>query len=341
MRILVTGHKGYIGSALVPALVAAGHEVEGLDVDFFASAGAADLVNVPEIRKDIRDVGVADLEGFSAVIHLAALSNDPIGDLDPELTYEINYHSSVRLASLAKAAGVERFIFSSSCSNYGAATGRMMTEDSTLNPVTVYGRSKVLTEGAVQSLASESFSPVFLRNATAYGVSRRMRTDLVVNNMVAWVFTTGRIRILSDGTPWRPLVHVRDIAAAFVAVIRAPRQVIHNQVLNIGRTEENYQVRQVADIVAGVLPAASIEYAGTAGPDSRDYRVSFDKVARLLPAFVPRWNVRLAVEELLDFYARVKLTVDDIQGPRFARIARIKQLLESGALDSELRWKAH
>jgi Nucleoside-diphosphate-sugar epimerases len=339
MRILITGHKGYIGTALVPALLEKGYDVVGLDIDLFRPAGVSDLVDVPEISKDIRDVEARDLEGFDAVIHLAALSNDPIGNLDPELTYDVNYHSSVRLASFSRAAGVERFIFSSSCSNYGAAGGELMTEESSLNPVTPYGKSKVMTEQAVQKLASAHFSPVFLRNATAYGVSPRLRCDLVLNNMVAWAFTTGRVLIRSDGTPWRPLVHVRDICCAFIAALEAPRQVIHNEIFNVGRTDENFQVRQLAEIVVEAMPKASIEYAPNASPDSRNYRVSFEKVAHQLTTFVPQWNVRRAVEELLEAYAKTKLTADDIEGPKFTRIARIEQLVNTGAVDARLRWK--
>ncbi len=338
MRVLVTGHKGYIGSVLVPLLVERGHEVVGLDIDLFAPAATGELAHIPDIRKDLRDVDESDLDGFNAVIHLAALSNDPIGDLNPELTFDINYHSSVRLAELSKTSGVERFVFSSSCSNYGAAAGQVLTEESPLNPVTPYGRSKVLAEMAIQEMASDSFSPVFLRSATACGVSPRFRTDLVVNNLVAWAFTTGRIRILSDGTPWRPLVHVRDIAAAFVAAVEAPRDVVHNEVFNIGRTEENYQVRRIAEIVAGVVTGASIEYARKAGPDTRDYHVSFEKARCNLSAFHPQWTVRRAAGELLDFYEQVSLTVDDIAGPRFARIARVRELLLTGAVDRALRW---
>lgn len=338
MRILVTGHKGYIGSALVPPLLAKGYEVVGLDTDFYVSAAVGDLPKVPEIRKDIRDLNKDDLNGIDAIMHLAALSNDPIGNLNADLTSEINYTASVRLASLGKRVGVQRFIFSSSCSNYGAAGGNIMTEESPLNPVTAYGRSKVMTEDAVRKLATDAFSPVFLRNATAYGVSPRFRCDLVVNNMVAWAFTTGCIRILSDGTPWRPLVHVNDIANAFVAALEAPKDVVHNETFNIGRTEENYQVRQVADIIAEAMPAVSIEYAGQGGPDKRDYRVSFKKAESRLSGFVPRWTVQRAIEELVDFCGRAKITVGDIDGTRFARIARIKHLLTTGAIDSQLRW---
>ncbi|MEP7290283.1 MAG: SDR family oxidoreductase [Chloroflexota bacterium] len=339
MRILVTGHKGYIGAVLVPMLLAKNYEVVGLDVDLFKAGVFNDAAaDTAEIKKDIRDVQAQDLEGFEAIIHLAALSNDPLGNLDPELTYDINCRSSVQLAELAKVAGVERFLFSSSCSNYGAAGGEMMTEESELNPVTPYGKSKVMVEAAVQKLASDRFSPVFLRNATAYGVSPRLRCDLVVNNIAAWAFTTGRVLMKSDGSPWRPLVHVQDISAAFIAALEAPRPAIHNQVFNIGRTSENFQVRQVAQMVVEALPQATVEFASNASPDSRDYRVSFEKVTRILPSFMPQWTVEKGIKELLEAYAKARLTVDDFEGIRFNRIAQIKQLLNAGAVDSRLRW---
>jgi nucleoside-diphosphate-sugar epimerase len=341
MRVLVTGHKGYIGAVLVPMLLGKGYDVVGLDIDLFEAGLSAEVsADIPEIKKDLRDVHVHDLEGVDAVIHLAGLSNDPLGSLDAALTYEINYRSSVRLACFAKAAGVERFLFSSSCSNYGAAGDELMTEESAVNPVTPYGRSKVMTEHAVQRLAGERFAPVFLRNATAYGVSPRQRCDLVLNDMVASAFTTGRVVIRSDGTPWRPLVHVRDICGAFIAALEAPLHAIHNEVFNIGRTDENFQVRQLADIVAAALPDVQVEYAPNASRDVRDYRVSFEKAARHLPGFVPEWTVKRGVEELLHAYAKAKLSAGEIAGPKFTRIARIKELLQSGAIDAGLRWRS-
>src|SRR6266853_2794176 len=247
MKVLVTGHLGYIGSVMVPMLQAAGVHVTGLDNALFADCLFGDApAAVPELRKDVRDVEAADLEGFDAVIHLAGLSNDPLGNLNPDLTYDINHHASVRLARLAKEVGVRRFLFSSSCSTYGAAGDKILDETADFNPVTPYGRSKVLVEQEVAQLASPEFSPVFLRNATAYGVSPRLRFDLVLNNLMAWALTTGRAFIKSDGTPWRPIVHIEDISRAFLAALEAPRELIHNQAFNVGRSEENYQIRDLA-----------------------------------------------------------------------------------------------
>ncbi len=339
VRILVTGHKGYIGAVLVPMLLERGFEVAGLDIDLFRSGEFGEpLVDVPEIGKDLRDVGPADVEGFDSIVHLAALSNDPLGNLDPRLTDEINYRASVRLAQSAKEAGVARLVFSSSCSNYGAAGEALATEESELHPLTPYARSKVMVEAALRELASEHFSPVLLRNATAYGASPRLRCDLVVNNMVGWAFTTGRIVIKSDGTPWRPLMHVRDICAAFVAALEAPRHVVHNETFNIGRTDENYQVRHLAEMIAAAIPRTTIEYAPGGGADTRNYSVSFEKAARSLAGFAPQWTVRKGVDELIAAYARANLWVEDVEGARGSRMACLRQLLETGALDAGLRW---
>jgi nucleoside-diphosphate-sugar epimerase len=339
VRVLVTGHRGYIGAVLAPMLVAEGYEVVGLDSDLFAECtfGPA-MPDIPTIAKDIRDVQAADLDGIDAIIHLAALSNDPLGNLHPQLTYQINHQASVRLAVLAKAVGVTRFLFSSSCSTYGAAGEDLVDEEASFNPVTPYGESKVLVERDVAKLADADFSPTFLRNATAYGVSPRLRFDLVLNNLVAWALTTGRVYIKSDGTPWRPIVHIEDISRAFVAALRAPREVIYNQAFNVGRTNENYQVRDLAAIVGEVVPGCTIEYAPDGEPDRRCYRADFSKIARMLPAFQPQWDARRGAQELYMAYRAVGITLQEFEGPRYKRIDHIQQLLRSGAIDATMRW---
>ncbi len=339
MRVLLTGHHGYIGTILAPMLLEAGHEVVGLDSDLFAACQFGPWQDpVPSIHKDIRDVTVEDLDGFDAVLHLAGLSNDPLGDLNPELTYEINYRASVRLAKLAKQAGVDRFIFSSSCSNYGAAGDDLLTEDAAFNPVTPYGKSKVLVEQDVAALANEHFSPVFLRNATAYGVSPFLRFDLVLNNLVAWAFTTGKVYLKSDGSPWRPVVHIEDISRAFVAALQAPRQIVHNQAFNVGRTTENYRVSEIAQIVSETVPGCRVEYAPDAGPDKRNYRVDCTRISQVLPEFQPQWTVRKGAQELYEAYTRIGVTLEDFEGPHFKRLAHIRQLLANDQLDTALRW---
>jgi nucleoside-diphosphate-sugar epimerase len=340
MRVLVTGHKGYIGTILVPMLLAAGHETVGFDSDLYErSTFGEGIAEIPEIRKDIRDVEKSDLEGFDAVLHLAGLSNDPLGNLNPNLTYEINHQASVRIAELAKQAGVSRYIFSSSCSNYGAGGEDLLNEESAFNPVTPYGESKVKVELDVAKLADDNFSPTFLRNSTAYGVSPRLRFDLVLNNLVAWAFTTGKVFIKSDGTPWRPIVHIEDISRAFVAVLEAPREVIHNEAFNVGRNEDNYRIRELADIVKETVSGCQIEYAADAGPDKRCYRVDCSKILRVVPAFKPQWNARKGAQELVDAYKKIGLTLEEFEGPKYQRIAHIKQLLSNNLLDDNLRWK--
>ncbi len=341
MRILITGHKGYIGTVMAPLLADAGHEVVGLDSDLFEQCTFGEAPReFPSIRKDLRDVEAADLKGFDAVIHLAGLSNDPLGNLNPNLTYDINHHASVRLAQLAKEVGVARYLFSSSCSTYGAAGDKILDETAEFNPVTPYGRSKVLVEQEVSQLASPEFSPVFLRNATAYGVSPRLRFDLVLNNLTAWALTTGRVFIKSDGTPWRPIVHIEDISRAFLAALEAPRELIHDQAFNVGRSEENYQIRDLAEIVKETVPGCAIEFAADAGPDKRCYRADFSRIARTLPAFQPKWDARRGARELYEAYKKVDLRVEDFEGPRYKRIDHIQGLLASGRLNSDLRWQA-
>jgi nucleoside-diphosphate-sugar epimerase len=340
MRVLVTGHEGYLGSVLVPTLLAAGHEVIGLDVGLYADGTLGPPPpEVPTVRVDLRDVRPAHCAGVDAVIHLAALCNDPIGNLDPELTYEVNHRATVRLAQAAKAAGVSRFLFSSSCSLYGAGTDDApLTEEAEFAPVTPYGESKVRSEAGLAELADPSFCPVFLRNATAYGFSPRLRGDLVVNDLVGHALLTGEVKLRSDGMAWRPLVHAEDIAAAFRALLAVPAERVRGRAYNIGRTEENYLIRDVAELVAELVPGSRVTFASGSGADTRNYRVSCERIATEVPEFQPAWTLRKGIEQLVEAYQRHGLRIDDLMGQRHQRLAKIRALQQAGRLDPQLRW---
>ena len=339
MRVAVTGHEGYIGSVLCPMLLEAGHEVRGLDTGYFSDYEFLSPEGVFEaVRVDLRDLAEEHLEGCDAVVHLGALSNDPMGQLDPSLTDAINHHGSVSVAELARRSGVSRFVFSSSCSMYGAASDGAVDETAPFNPVSAYALSKVNAETRISALATEDFSPTFLRNATAFGVSPRMRTDLVVNNFVGWAVTTGEIKIMSDGTPWRPVVHIRDIAAAAVAVLGVDRERVHDQAFNVGRDEDNYQVRAIADAVAEIVPGAKVVYAGGGEPDTRSYRVDFGKIRRELPEFVPAWDMRRGAEDIYEVFSRLELDRELFEGRHLVRLEQLKYLMGTERLNTNLRW---
>lgn len=342
MRILMTGHLGYIGTVAVPIFQDGGHEVVGLDSDLYHNCTYGSAIGpasaVKHIRMDIRDVGPEHLEGYDAIVHYAGLSNDPLGNLNPDLTYAINHRATVTLAEAAKKAGVPRFVFSSSCSNYGAAGDNFIDETGAFNPVTPYGKSKVMAEIDLAKLADDKFTPVFMRSATAYGVSPRLRFDLVVNNLTAWAKTTGDILLKSDGTPWRPIVHIEDIARAFRAVVEAPRETVHLQAFNVGSTDENYRILELAEMVEGVIPGTKVRFSEGAGPDLRCYRVNCDKLARTFPHARPRWTARKGAEQLYDAYRAVGLDADDFEGIRYQRVAHLKSLLQSQELTDQLRW---
>jgi nucleoside-diphosphate-sugar epimerase len=340
MRVLVTGHHGYIGAVMTHVLREVGHQVVGLDTFYYEDCTLGrDDEKVEAIRKDVRDVTPKDLAGFEAVVHLAALSNDPLGELKADWTEDINFRGSLRLAQAAREAGVKRYLFSSSCSMYGAAGDDVLAEDAPLRPLTSYAASKVRTEAEVSRLASRDFSPVFMRNATAYGVSPRLRADIVLNNLVGWAFTTGKVKIMSDGSPWRPIVHIEDISRAFVVALTAPREKIHNQAFNIGANGENYRVRDLAEIVLQTVPGSKVEYAGQGGPDPRNYRVDFSRFARAFPDFAPKWNARLGAQELYAAFQKVGLTKEEFLGRKFVRLTQLKHLLAQSLLDDSLRWR--
>jgi nucleoside-diphosphate-sugar epimerase len=340
MRILVTGHSGYIGCVLTRMLLKAGHTVVGIDTELYSQCtfGLDDASRVPRIDVDIRELTQAHLAGIDAIAHLAGVCNDPLGDLLPETTFEINDRATVRLAELAVVAGVRRFVFSSTCSVYGAAGQDWVDESSPPNPITPYGISKYNAERGLAALASDDFSPVFLRSATAYGFSPRIRFDLVLNNLMAYAFTSKQVFLKSDGKAWRPIVHIEDISRAFIAALEAPREVVHKEVFNVGVTTENYRVREIAEIVKATVPGASIAYASDAGADKRSYRVDCSKIAIRLPNFRPQWTAQSGARELYQHYAEHGLAQQDFEGPRYQRLAYLKSLMGRGLLDGSLRW---
>ncbi|MGH9057411.1 MAG: NAD-dependent epimerase/dehydratase family protein [Acidimicrobiales bacterium] len=341
MRVLVTGHDGYIGCALLPALEAAGHSALGADSFLFAGCTLGDEpTHAESLRCDVRSLRPDQLAGFDAVVHLAGISNDPLGDLSPECTYDVNYLAAVRVADLAKTAGIARFVFASSCSLYGFQGDAPIDETAPMRPVTPYGRSKQLAEEGMRALASDGFSPTFLRNGTAYGVSARLRGDLVVNNLAGLAFTTGEVLMKSDGSPWRPLVHIDDISAAVVAVLAAPREVVHNEAFNVGAEGENYRIRDVAEIVQDLVPGSQVRYAEGASPDKRNYRVDFSKMASRVPSYRPGWTVARGVAQLRDAFVAHQLTFEQLMGPRFQRLPHIRRLQSEGRIDDSLRWSA-
>jgi nucleoside-diphosphate-sugar epimerase len=341
MKVLVTGHHGYIGSVMAPFLRDAGLTITGIDTFFYEGCDLiADRIDFPSARGDVRDLAADALTGFDAVVHLAALSNDPLGDLNARWTYDVNLNGTVSLARAAKEAGVPRFLFASSCSMYGAADLReLVPEEAPLVPLTPYAESKVRAEEELAGLANEDFSPVFMRNATVYGVSPRLRADVVLNNLVGWAFTTRTVKVLSDGTPYRPIVHVEDVARAALALLNAPVDVIHNQAFNVGADSENYRVSELAEITRDTVPGSTIEYAEGGGPDPRTYRVDFGKFFRAFPDYRPRWRAREGARELVDAYREANLSLDTFQGDRFVRLAHLKLLIAKRDLSDDLRWR--
>lgn len=340
--LMITGNTGYIGSVMTRFFKQCGYKVKGLDLQLYKGCEFVEQFDPPDhqITKDIRNVNEEDLDGVTDIIHLAALSNDPLGELNQNLTYEINYKGTLKLANLAKKTGVKKFLFSSSCSMYGISDSDMpLTEDGSLNPITAYAKSKVFAERDLSQLADDNFHPVFMRNATVYGVSPMLRLGLVVNNLVAWAHTTGKVAILSDGTPWRPIIHVEDMCRAFKAVLEAPVENVHDQAFNIGLNEENYQIKDLALMVEKIVPDCRAEILNETGSDERSYRVDFSKLKEIFPEFAPQWNVEKGIDQLYKSYTENNFTLDDFESVKFFRIRWIKELIENGVIDKGLKFR--
>ncbi|RUT07872.1 NAD-dependent dehydratase [Dulcicalothrix desertica PCC 7102] len=339
MKVLVTGTEGYLGSLLPALLHERGHEVLGVDTGYYKVGW---LYNGTEItaktlNKDIRHITAEDLGGVEAIVHMAELSNDPAGQLAPNITYDINHKGSVRLANLAKDAGIRRFVYMSSCSVYGVATAGDVTEESPVNPQTAYAECKTLVERDLAPMASDDFSPTFMRNATAFGASPRMRFDIVLNNLSGLAWTTKEIKMTSDGTPWRPLVHALDICKAIVCALEAPRDIVHNQIFNVGDTSNNYRVKEIAEIIADVFKGCKLSF-GDNGADNRSYRVSFEKINTVLPGFKCDWNAQRGAEQLYDLFQRIDMTEETFTSRGFTRLKQLEYLIRTAQIDQDFFW---
>jgi nucleoside-diphosphate-sugar epimerase len=339
MKVIVTGTEGYLGSLLPPLLMQNGHKVIGVDTGFYKVGWLYNgtEVTAKTLNKDIRHITAEDLQGVEAVVHMAELSNDPTGQLSPTITYDINHKGSVRLATLAKAAGVRRFIYMSSCSVYGVATEGDVTEESSVNPQTAYAECKTLVERDVKAMADESFSPTFMRNATAFGASPRMRFDIVLNNLAGLAWTTKEIKMTSDGTPWRPLVHALDICKAIVCAVEAPRDIVHNQVFNVGDTTNNYRVKEIAEIIADVFTECKVSF-GNNGADNRSYRVSFEKINTILPGFKCEWNAARGAQQLFDLFTSIDMSEETFLSRGFTRLKQLEYLIHTQQIDKDFFW---
>jgi len=340
-KILITGNLGYIGTIMTQELINEGYTITGLDTNYYHDKKlipVGESIHIQQLNKDIRDAKIDDLKNIDAVIHLAALSNDPLGKINPKLTNEINFKASLRFAEIAKKANVSRFLFSSSCSIYGQTKKQKLNEDASMNHLSAYAHSKVNLESALNKLADDDFSPIYLRNGTVYGVSNNMRFDLVINNLMGWAFTTKEIKILSDGRAWRPIVHVKDVSNAFIAALKAPKDIIHNEAFNVGMNSENYQVKDMAEIIHDQMKDCEVKIMGENNPDQRDYNVNFDKINTLLRDFKPRWSLKKGVKELYDVFNEVNLSFKDFQDKNFTRLNQLKYLIEENLINKDLEW---